>query len=183
MSHEFILSGMGDMGGLIETLQDAKLDQSSMVQKLEKGEMFTLRDMYEQFQTIMSLGPLGKVMGMFPGMPPEFAQMSDAEGGNRLKRFMCIMDSMTEGELDSDGKPFNQQPSRIRRVAIGSGVGLDEVDFLLSNYKKMVSGWQGCVKLRMSHNLAPFPGRVDEGHGWCKGHAEGYEPSQQEPAC
>lgn len=126
------------MGGLIETLQDAKLDQSSMVQKLEKGEMFTLRDMYEQFQTISSLGPLGKVMGMFPGMPPELAQMTDAEGGNRLKKFMCIMDSMTEAELDSDGKPFNTQPSRLRRVAIGAGASLEEVDFLLSNYKKMV---------------------------------------------
>ena len=29
--------------------------------------VFTLRDMYEQFQNVMKMGPLGKVMSMIPG--------------------------------------------------------------------------------------------------------------------
>jgi len=150
--------GMGDMSGLMETLQDAKIDQSSLVQKLETGAAFTLRDMYEQFQMIDGLGPLGKVMGMLPGMPQEMVAMTEADGGNRLKRFMCIMDSMTNQELDSDGKLFNQQPSRLRRVAVGSGVGLEEVDLLLANYKKMsdlmktMGGAKGMLKGMNPHN-------------------------------
>ncbi|KAJ3273026.1 Signal recognition particle, partial [Borealophlyctis nickersoniae] len=128
--------GMGDIGGLIETVQDMKLaDNKDMLKKLESG-VFTLRDMQEWFNTIMSMGPLSKVMSMMPGMPQELAQMSDKEGSARLKKFMCVMDSMTDAELDSDGKMFAQQPSRIYRVAKGSGAMVREVEEMLGQYKK-----------------------------------------------
>ena len=39
-----------------------------MMEKFSKGE-FTLRDMYEQFENVMKLGPLSKVMAMIPGIP------------------------------------------------------------------------------------------------------------------
>ena len=35
--------------------------QPELVEKFTKG-IFTLRDMYEQFQNVMKLGPLNKVM-------------------------------------------------------------------------------------------------------------------------
>jgi signal recognition particle subunit SRP54 len=38
-------------------------------------------------------------MGMLPGMG-QFLMPGDTEGNNRLKRFMYIMDSMTDDELD-----------------------------------------------------------------------------------
>ena len=56
--------------------------------------IFTLRDMYEQFQNILSMGPLSKVMSMMPGFPSEMAEAAEQEGGKRMKRFMAIMDSM-----------------------------------------------------------------------------------------
>ena len=34
---------------------------------MSKG-VFTLRDLYEQFQNVMKMGPLGKVMSMIPGI-------------------------------------------------------------------------------------------------------------------
>ena len=34
--------------------------------KIKHGE-FTIRDMYEQFQNIMKMGPFGQIMGMIPG--------------------------------------------------------------------------------------------------------------------
>ena len=100
--------------------------------KFNKGQ-FSLRDMYEQFENVMKLGPLNKVMAMIPGIPQMMgggfsnapslfspplifflgalrrvrassfsARISggDQEGGNRLKRFMFMMDSMTDDELD-----------------------------------------------------------------------------------
>ncbi|KAJ3090769.1 Signal recognition particle [Quaeritorhiza haematococci] len=128
--------GMGDISGLIETVQDLKLDQNKdLLKKLEQG-VFTLRDMYEQFQTISNMGPLSKVMSMMPGFPQELLQLSDREGSARLKRFMCMMDSMTDEELDSDAKMFSQQPSRIYRVARGSGTTVREVEEMLMQFKK-----------------------------------------------
>ena len=52
---------MGDVGGLMNAIKDAGLDkQPELYQKLSQG-VFTLRDMYEQFQNVMKMGPLGKV--------------------------------------------------------------------------------------------------------------------------
>ena len=55
----------------------------------------------------------------------------------RIKRFMCIMDSMTDKELDSsDPKlfavdPNSPPPSRVIRVAKGSGSRIQHVVELL----------------------------------------------------
>ncbi len=55
------LLGLGDVGGLMNAIKDAGLDkQPELYQKLSQG-VFTLRDMYEQFQNVMKMGPLGKV--------------------------------------------------------------------------------------------------------------------------
>ncbi|KAF9940133.1 Signal recognition particle [Modicella reniformis] len=129
------MMGMGDISGLMETVQDLRLDQNKdLMKKLEQGQ-FSIRDMYEQFTTILKMGPLSKVMGMMPGIPPELLAGSDAEGGNRIKRFMCIMDSMNAQELDGEGKEFVDQPQRLVRVARGSGTAVAEVETLLQQYK------------------------------------------------
>ena len=74
------LLGMGDMRGLVEEMKNV-VDiekQPEMMDRFGKG-LFTLRDMYEQFTSVMKLGPLNKVMGMIPGMP---SWMQAAAGGN-----------------------------------------------------------------------------------------------------
>lgn len=128
--------GLGDIQGLMETVKELKLEERpDMIKKLEAG-IFTLRDLYDQLGMIMQMGPISKVMSMMPGMTSDMFQGSDAEMSDRLRRCMIIMDSMTEGELDSDGKPFNHQPSRITRVARGSGSSLGDVEMLLLQHKK-----------------------------------------------
>ncbi len=64
------LLGMGDITGLLNLFEDQKLlEQPELYKKLAEGSGdFTFRDMYEQFQNIMKLGPLGKVMSMIPGL-------------------------------------------------------------------------------------------------------------------
>lgn len=58
--------------------------QPELLDKFSKG-IFTLRDMYEQFQNVMKLGPLNKVMGMIPGIPSWVSQGQGADGGDRIK--------------------------------------------------------------------------------------------------
>merc|ERR1719192_2837395 len=134
------LLGMGDIEGLIKIIdEELNLDNNEeLINKIKHGE-FTLRDMYEQFQNIMKMGPFGQIMGMIPGFGQDFiSKGSEQESMARLKRLMTMMDSMNDGELDSkDGaKLFSREPKRISRIAQGAGVMEREVQELLKQYVK-----------------------------------------------
>ena len=161
------LLGFGDVRGLMNAMKDATggKTQEELMEKMSKGE-FTLRDMYGQFQRVMNMGPLNKVMGMIPGMPdyliPKGGAGQDDQSTLRLKKFLYMMDSMTAAELDGkvDFSPaisssssntaaaitnsaYNSQvatknsiESRIRRIAAGSGTHPKEVKMLLLCHKQ-----------------------------------------------
>jgi signal recognition particle subunit SRP54 len=106
--------GMGDMARLFETVKDSMggKEGGGLMKSLEKGK-FTLGDMREQFATIRGMGPMSKVLGMMPGVPAEMlGGMNDADGAKKIKTYLCIIDSMTEAEVLSDGKMFYKEPSR-----------------------------------------------------------------------
>jgi len=136
------LLGFGDVRGLMEAMNGGPdgESQEELMEKMSKGE-FTLRDMYSQFQRVLNMGPLNKVMGMVPGMPEYLVPKSgDNDSNTRLKKFLYMMDSMTDKELDgkvdfSDHDDANTM-SRIRRIAAGSGTHPKEVQMLLQVHKQ-----------------------------------------------
>lgn len=130
------LLGMGDMAGLVEHVQALKLDQKDAMKHLAEG-VFTVRDLRDQLQNIMKMGPLSKMASMLPGVGQMMGGMDDEEGSAKMKRMIYICDSMTLKELDSDGKIFVDQPTRITRVARGSGTSVREVEELLSQQRVM----------------------------------------------
>lgn len=130
------LLGMGDMAGLLEHVQSLKLDQKDTMKHIAEG-VFTVRDLRDQLSNIMKMGPLSKMAGMIPGLANMTGGLDDEEGGMKLRRMICICDSMTLAELDSDGKIFIQQPSRMTRVARGSGTSVREVEDLLTQQRMM----------------------------------------------
>lgn len=130
------LLGMGDMAGLVEHVQSLKLDQKDTIKHITEG-IFTIRDLRDQLQNIMKMGPLSKMAGMIPGMSNMMQGMDDEEGTGKLKRMIYICDSMTDKELDSDGKIFTEQPTRMTRVARGSGTHVREVEDLLTQQRMM----------------------------------------------
>lgn len=136
------LLGMGDLEGLIDKVNELKLEENEdLIEKLKHGQ-FTLRDMYEQFTNIMKMGPFNQILSMIPGLGTDLLKgASEAESMSRLKRLMTIMDSMSDSELDSKegSKIFSKQPSRISRVAQGSGVRAREVQDLLTQYNKFAA--------------------------------------------
>jgi signal recognition particle subunit SRP54 len=159
------LLGMGDIEGLIDKVNELDLDNNKeLIEKLKHGE-FTLRDMYEQFTNIMKMGPFNQILNMIPGFGAELAKgASEQDSMNKLKRLMTIMDSMSDFELDNreGAKLFSKQPTRIARVARGSGVSQREVQELLAQYTKFAAvvkkmgGIKGLFKQGdMSRNVNP----------------------------
>lgn len=70
---------------------------------MSKGQ-FTLRDLYTRLSATMKMGPMGKMMGMIPGMG-EMAQMANNAGTQQMfKKNLYMMDSMTDDELDGKVK-------------------------------------------------------------------------------
>ena len=130
------LLGMGDVQGLVEHVQALKLDKGETMKHVMEG-VFTVRDLRDQLQNIMKMGPLSKMAGMIPGLGNMMGGMDDEQGSMKMKRMIYICDSMTDKELDSDGKCFVDQPERMTRIARGSGTSVREVEELLSQQKVM----------------------------------------------
>lgn len=63
------------------------------------------------------------MMGMIPGFNADMFGGGQADGNSTMmiKRYITIIESMTEAELDSTNIKLLQEPSRQRRLARGSG--------------------------------------------------------------
>ena len=92
-----------------------------MAENISKGQ-FSMRDMRDQFSSVLSMGPLNQVVSMIPGLNANMIPKGrEKEGTARIKRFLCMMDSMTEVELSATAETPFTEPSRIFRIARGSG--------------------------------------------------------------
>lgn len=145
------LLGMGDWSGFMDKIHDVvPMDQQpELLQKLSEGS-FTLRIMYEQFQNILKMGPLNQVFSMIPGFSAELMPKGrEKESQARIKKFMTMMDSMTNEELDSTNPKLISEPSRINRVARGSGRTLKEVNEMLEEFKRLAKIWSKMKGLKI----------------------------------
>jgi signal recognition particle subunit SRP54 len=141
------LLGMGNLKELARLMKDIVPEKKSIVDITKKGKI-TLRDMYEQFEAVLKMGPLGKVMEMIPGLSslPQGPNGADL-GQAKLKSYMTIMDSMTDEELD-DPKIINN--NRCLRIARGSGRSLRDINELLLQYKTFSKLVPTCLNPRVS---------------------------------
>jgi len=153
--------GMGDVLGLIEKAEatvDAE-EADRVARSIRKSE-FTLEDFRSQLKQIQKMGSLRDILGMIPGMS-QFQNMDPSQiDEKRPKRMMAILDSMTPHER-LHPQVFNG--SRRRRVAMGSGVPVSEVNQLLKQFQMMrkmmqklkKAGKKGRTK-DLFRNMGPF---------------------------
>lgn len=134
------IMGMGDLAGLMEKVQ-AVTDRESierMSENLRKNR-FTMEDLLEQLQQVKKMGPLEKVLEMLP-IPggAKALQGADMDPG-RLKRIEAVILSMTPRERKN---PEIIKGSRRRRIALGSGTSVQEVNQVLKQYEQMKQIWK-----------------------------------------
>ncbi|MCY3866987.1 MAG: signal recognition particle protein [Chloroflexi bacterium] len=129
--------GMGDIMSLIEKTETLYEEEEALrlQSKIMKNE-FTLQDFLDQLQKIRRMGPLGKVLGMIPGMSKlqTQADFNDDDIEKRIKKVEAIINSMTPQERRH---PRLLKASRKKRIASGSGVEVRDVNELLKQFKQM----------------------------------------------
>uniref|UniRef100_A0ACD5W4W5 Uncharacterized protein n=1 Tax=Avena sativa TaxID=4498 RepID=A0ACD5W4W5_AVESA len=154
------LLGLGDLPGFIDKIQEVVPadQQPDLVKRLTEGN-FTLRLMYEQFQNLLKMGSIGQIFSMLPGFSSELMPKGhEKEGQAKIKRYMTMMDSMTNAELDSSN-PKLMNGSRVTRVARGSGRTVRDVLDMLEEYKRLAKVWG---KIKLPKNLDPRNTNVQE---------------------
>lgn len=141
------LLGRGDLKSLIMTVTDAvdKEKTKEMVENVMQGK-FTLKDMREQYLSVMRMGSFSQLTSMIPGMAN--MQMDDAQTGKQFQKSLYIMDSMSETELNSDNPKITEK--RILSLAIGSGNSLDTVQKLMEQYAVMKKTLSGMKNIKMN---------------------------------
>ena len=126
--------GMGDMLTLIEKAEaafDAK-KAAELEQKL-KSNKFTLSDFYDQLSQLKNMGSLDEIAAMMPGMNAgalKGAQVDEKAMG----RTTAIIQSMTPYEREN---PSVLNSSRKRRIALGAGVKVEDINKLLKQFDMM----------------------------------------------
>ncbi len=123
--------GKGDVVSLVERAQSAVDAETAhkMQQKFKQRE-FSLEDFFDQLQQIKKMGPLQDLMGMIPGANKMLKGMQVDDRG--LIQAEAIIKSMTPQERRS---PQILNGSRRKRIALGSGTRIQDVNRLLEQYK------------------------------------------------
>src|SRR4051812_13025891 len=151
--------GMGDIVGLVQAAYE-KFDQeetAKLQEKMEKGQ-FTLDDFIAQMTQVRKLGPMGKVMGMIPGMNELTKQMGQSDGDveNQLDHMTAMYNSMTRAERKN---PDVIEHGRRRRIAAGAGVEVQEVSSFIKQFNmsrdmmRAVGGMNMLGKLKLMKSL------------------------------
>lgn len=124
--------GMGDVLSLIERAEK-NIDEKKAMETLErmKSQQFNFNDYLENIEQVRGMGSMQDILGMIPG-------------GNKLKnmeidekqftRIEAIIRSMTKQERE---EPSIINGSRRKRIAAGSGVSIQEVNKLISQFDQM----------------------------------------------
>lgn len=128
--------GMGDIVSLVEkaseTLEAEKAERS--MRRFQKG-LFNMNDLKSQLEQMQKMGGLKSLMGMMPGMGKLTKNLDDKSlDDSVIRRQIALIQSMTKKERVS---PNLLQASRKRRIALGAGVEVPELNKLIKMHRQM----------------------------------------------
>jgi signal recognition particle subunit SRP54 len=128
--------GMGDVLSLIEEAEQ-KVDKKTakkLARKIKKGKKFDLEDFRDQIQQMNNMGGISDLMDKMPGMGTMKNAVADKVNEKQFVQMEAIINSMTPGERHY---PDSINGSRKKRIAMGSGVQIQDINRLLKQHKQM----------------------------------------------
>lgn len=153
--------GMGDIVSLVERAQEQfdEVEARKLQQKLAK-DTFNFNDFISQIKQIKKMGNVKDLIGMIPGMGKALKDVDIND--DAFKGIEAIIGSMTPYEREN---PSVMNGSRRKRIAMGSGTDIAEVNRLIKQFEdtrkmmKMVSGGGGKNALNAMRNMKKMSGR------------------------
>ncbi len=135
--------GMGDVLTFIDKAQEAiDTKKAKEFEKKMRTQTFTLDDFKEQLGQLRNMGPIDQLFGMIPGMNSKALKGLSIDEKD-LVRVEAIIDSMTPKERQN---PSIINGSRRKRIAMGSGTKVQDVNKLLKQFfdtQKMMKQFSG----------------------------------------
>ena len=147
--------GMGDITSLVEKAQ-AQFDEEQ-ARKLEKKirkNQFDFDDFKQQLEQIKNMGNLKDLMSMIPGVGKAMKDIDISD--DAFKGVEAMIGSMTPQER---ANPDLIDQSRRKRIAIGSGKDLSEVNAFMKQFEQMKQMMGMMNKMPMGGKLMPGLGR------------------------
>lgn len=124
--------GMGDVVSLVERAQQAfDEDEAKKIQQKVKKNSFGFDDFLSQIKQVQKMGSMKDLMGMIPGANKISPDDIDEDA---FKGIEAIIQSMTPKER-SQPKLLNH--SRKKRIALGSGTKVEDVNRLIKQFEQM----------------------------------------------
>lgn len=145
--------GMGDVLTLIEKAQenfDAK--KAEELERKMRSQKLDLSDYLDQMRQLKSMGGMEQMLSMMPGVSS--AALKDGAVDEReFSKAEAIICAMTQKERSN---PDIINSSRKRRIAAGSGTGVEDVNRLLRQFEMLK---------KLMKQLGGAPGKRKKGFG------------------
>ena len=135
--HAGRILGMGDILALVEQVT-AGIDMEAaqkLAAKVKSGNAFDLNDFLAQIQQMKQMGGLSSLMDKLPSqLAAKAGNMDLGKAEKDIVRKQGIIHSMT---LKERSKPELIKATRKRRIAMGAGVQVQDVNRLLKEFEQM----------------------------------------------
>lgn len=126
--------GMGDVLSFIDKAQSMMDEEKA--KKLEekiRNQEFDLNDFLDQIKQIEDMGSINSLLEMIPGANKKALKGMDLSGAANTKQTEAIILSMTPEERH---KPGIINANRRKRIALGSGTKVSDVNRLLKGFEQ-----------------------------------------------
>jgi len=150
---------MGDVLSLIEQAQKGvDIDAAKrLADKVKSGKSFDLNDFKSLMQQMRNMGGMESLMDKLPAQMSQMASKIDPAAGEKsMRRIEGIINAMTPLERS---KPELIKASRKRRIALGSGVQVQEVNRMLNQFEDMQKMMKMMAKGGMAKMMRAMQGR------------------------
>jgi signal recognition particle subunit SRP54 len=146
--------GMGDVLSLIEKAQEVvDQKQAAALQKKLRKSQFTLDDFRDQLTQVRKMGSMSDILKMIPGMSKVKHLKSLEIDDREFVRIEAIINSMTPQERRQHGIING---SRRKRIALGSGTRIQDINALLKNYTQMLKMLKKLNQGGLRRGMLPF---------------------------
>ena len=129
--------GKGDVLSLIEKAQEAinEKEAADLTKKMMNAEL-NFEDFLTAMDQMKKLGPLNKILEMVGANPQDLAMLDSEKTEKQMARTTAVIKSMTIKERRNPSLVIGSS-SRKKRIALGAGVTIQEVNKLIKSYEMM----------------------------------------------